>query len=109
MGGVSGVSSSQDSGEQTYVHVVATVTAAGSTVVYTPAVGMRVQLRWTYAVNDPNAATTPLISIFLGAEEKYRVYALSKRQTVLGPVDGALSVTLGVPGSVALTFLLQEV
>ena len=89
--------------------MVATVTAAGSTVVYTPVAGNRVRLRWSYAINDPNALTTPLISIFLGVEEKYRVYALSKRQAVTGPVDGTLSVTLSAPGSVALTFLLEEV
>lgn len=106
---VSGVSSSQDSGEQGFTHVVATITAGGSTTVYTPAAGKRVQLRWLYAVSDPNAATAPVISVFLGAEEKYRVYAVSKRQLVMGPIDGALSVTLSAPGNVAVTALVEEV
>jgi len=89
--------------------VVATVTAAGSTTVYTPAAGRRIRLRWMYAINDPSATTTPLIKVFLGASEKYRVYALSKRQLVTGPVNGALIVDLGAAGSVAVTALLEEI
>lgn len=107
---VSSASYAQDSGEQSFAnHVVSTVTAAGSTTLYTPAAGKRVQLRWIYAVQDPSSATAPLISVFLGAEEKFRVYAVSKRQYVLGPVDGALRVVLDKPGSVAVTALLIEV
>ena len=106
---VSGLSYSQDSGEQSLTHVVATVSASGNTVVHTPGSGKRIQLRWIYAIADPSLSSTPLISIFLGAEEKYRVYALSKRQFVLGPVDGALSVTLDQAGSVAFTALIQEI
>jgi hypothetical protein len=37
------------------------------------------------------------------------VYALSKRQTVTGPVDGALIVNLSATGSVAVTALLEEI
>lgn len=108
LGGSSYVSG-LDSGERAYTHVVATVTASGNTTVYTPASGKRVILHWTYAVNDPAAATSPLIKVFLGAEEKFRVYALSKRQLVTGPVDGALIVNLSTTGSVAVTALLEEV
>jgi len=89
--------------------VVATVTASGSTTLYTPASGNRVRLHWSYAISDPSASSNPLIKIFLGAEEKFRVYALSKRQTVTGPKDGALIVNLSTAGSVAVTVLLEEV
>lgn len=106
---VSGVSASTDSGEQTLVHAVATITAAGSTVVYTPATGKRIQLRWIYAIQDPSSGVNPLIRVFLGTDEKFRAYALSKRQYVLGPVDGALSVTLDKIGAVAVTALFLEV
>ena len=106
---LSGVSYSQDSGEHEYTHVVATVTSAGSTVVYTPSAGKRVRLRWIYAVNDPDSATTPLIRVLLGAEEKFRVYALSKRQLVTGPVDGELVINLSEAASVAVTALIEEV
>jgi hypothetical protein len=106
---LSGVSLVQDSGEQEYTHVVATVTASGSTTLHTPASGKRIRLHWTYAINDPSASTNPLIKVFLGAEEKFRVYALSKRQTVTGPKDGALIVNLSASGSVAVTALLEEV
>lgn len=106
---LSGVSLVQDSGEQEYTHVVATVTASGSTTLHTPASGKRIRLHWTYAINDPSASINPLIKIFLGAEEKFRVYALSKRQTVTGPKDGALIVNLSAAGSVAVTVLFEEV
>lgn len=98
-----------DSGEREYTHVVATVTASGNTTVHTPAAGMRVRLRWIYAINDPSASTSPLIKVSLGATEIYRVYALSKRQRVTGPVDGALVINLSAAGAVAVTALLEEV
>lgn len=106
---LSGVSYAQDSGEQEYTHVVSTVTASGNTTIYTPAAGKRVRLRWIYAINDPGGTSNPLIKVFLGAEEKYRVYALSKRQLATGPVDGALIFNLSTTGSVAVTAILQEV
>ena len=108
---VSGVSYVEglDSGEQDYIHVVGTVTAEGATTLYTPVAGKRIRLRWIYAINDPDSATSPLIRVFLGAEEKYRVYALSKRQLTTGPVDGPLSIQLDGAGSVAVTVLLEEV
>ena len=89
--------------------MVATVTASGSTTVYTPASGRRIRLRWIYALNDPGSSASPLIKIFLGASEKYRVYALSKRQLVTGPVDGSLIVDLSEAAEVAVTALLEEV
>ncbi len=98
-----------DSGEQELTHVVATVTAAGDTTLYTPQAGKRVRMRWCYAINDPSASTNPLIKVFLGAAEVYRVYAVSKRQLVLGPVDGALKINLSSSGQVAVTVLLEEV
>lgn len=105
----SGVSWVNDSGEEEFTHVVATVTAGGSTVVHTPASGKRVELRWMYAIQDPSSGAQPLIRVFLGVEEKYRVYALSKRQKITGPVDGTLNITLSTAGSVAVTALLKEV
>lgn len=89
--------------------MVATVTASGNTTVHTPAAGKRIRLHWMYAINDPSAATNPLIKVFLGADEKYRVYALSKRQLATGPVNGALILNLSTTGSVAVTALIQEV
>lgn len=109
MSSLSGVSHVQDSGEQEYTHAVATVTASGSTTVYTPAAGRRVRLRWIYALNDPGSSASPLIKVFLGAQEKYRVYALSKRQLVTGPVNGALIIDLSEAAEVAVTALLEEV
>lgn len=98
-----------DSGEQELTHVVATVTASGDTTLYTPAAGKRLRLRWVYAINDPASTAAPLIKVFLGASEVYRVYALSKRQLVVGPVNGALKINLSVAASVAVTVLLEEI
>ena len=109
MGSLSGVSHVQDSGEQEYTHVVATVTASGSTTVHTPATGRRIRLRWVYALNDPGSAASPLIKVFLGTKELYRVYALSKRQLATGPVNGALIVELSEAAEVAVTALIEEI
>lgn len=98
-----------DSGEREYTHVPATITNTGDTVVYTPAVGKRIRLRWIYAINDPTAATTPVISVKLGTQEIYRVYALSKRQRVTGPINGQLIINLSVPGNVQVTALIEEI
>lgn len=98
-----------DSGEQDYTHVVATVTASGSTTIYTPTAGKRIRLRWIYAINDPGSSASPLIKIFLGNQEKFRLYAISKRQWTTGPIDGALIVNLSEAAEVACTFLLEEI
>ena len=98
-----------DSAEQEFSHIVGTVTASGDTTIYTPASGKRVRLRWLYAINDPGSSASPLIKIFLGAQEKYRVYAVSKRQLTTGPIDGPLIVNLSEAAEVAVTFLLEEI
>lgn len=98
-----------DNADREYTHVVATVTASGDTTVHTPAVGKAVRLHWVYAINDPTASSAPLIKVKLGASEVYRVYALSKRQRVTGPVDGALVINLSAAGSIAVTAILEEV
>lgn len=98
-----------DSSDREYTHVVATVTASGDTTIYTPAAGMKVRLRWIYAMNDPTSATAVLIKVFLDTEEKYRAWALSKGQQVTGPTDGALVINLSGAANVAVTALLEEV
>lgn len=95
--------------DEEYTHVVATVTASGDTTVHTPAAGKRIRLRWIYAINDPTASSAPLIKVSLGAEEKYRAWALSKAQRVTGPADGELIINLSQAGNVAVTALLEEV
>ncbi|MFA5186984.1 MAG: hypothetical protein WC551_10930 [Patescibacteria group bacterium] len=98
-----------DTTDREFTNVVATVTAIGSTTVHTPAAGKSIRLHWMYAINDPTASSAPLIQVFLGATEYYRVYALSKRQQITGPVNGALSVTLSAAASVAVTAIIEEV
>jgi hypothetical protein len=108
---VSGVSYVEglDSGNFEYTHIVQTITASGDTTVYTPAAGRRIRLHWSYAINDPSSASSPLIRVILGGAEKYRVYALSKRQRITGSVDGTLVVNLSATASVAVTFVLEEI
>jgi hypothetical protein len=98
-----------DSGNYEFTHVVATVTAVGDTVVYTPSAGKRIRVQWSYAINDPASSVSPLIKIILGGTERFRVYALSKRQQITGPVNGTLVVNLSVVASVAVTFILEEI
>jgi len=97
-----------DSGEYEYTHVVATVTASGSTTIYTPEAGKLIRLRWIYAINDPGSSASPLIRVFLGAQEYYRVFALSKRQAISGAIDAPLIINLSTTGSVAVTAILEE-
>lgn len=98
-----------DSGERVYTHVVATAIASGDTTIHTPAVGLRIRLRWMYAINDPTATSPPLIKIRLEATEIYRVWALSKRQLVVGDIDAPLVINLTGTGTVAVTAILEEV
>jgi hypothetical protein len=98
-----------DSGEHEYTHVTATVSAIGDTTVYTPAGSNKIRLRWIYAVNDPTATSAPLIKVKLGANEYFRVYALSKRQRITGPAGGALVINLSQSGNVAVTAIFEEV
>ena len=97
-----------DSGEYEYTHVVATVTASGPTTIYTPAAGRLIRLRWIYAINDPGSSASPLIRVFLGAQEYYRVFALSKRQAISGAIDAPLIINLSEAAEVAVTAILEE-
>lgn len=98
-----------DSGEREYIHVVATASQSGDTEIYTPSPGKRVVLRWIYAINDPTSGAAPMIKVKLGGEEKYRVWALSKRQKVTGPINGKLVINLTAAGNVAVTAILEEI
>lgn len=98
-----------DSGEREYTHVVATVTASGDTTIYTPASGKKVRVHWIYAINDPTSSSAPLIKVLFGTTEKFRVYALSKRQLMTGGVNEPLKINLSGTGSVAVTVILEEV
>ncbi len=97
-----------DSGEYEYTHVVATVTASGPTTIYTPTAGKLIRLRWIYAINDPGSSASPLIRVFLGAQEYYRVFALSKRQVISGAIDAPLIINLSEAAEVAVTAILEE-
>ena len=101
--------STSDSSDAEYLAVTQLVSAAGDTVVYSPAAGKRIRIRWAYAINDPSSATPALITIKLGTLVKYRVFGVSKHQSDTGPVDGALTVNLSVAGNVACTFRLEEI
>jgi len=92
-----------------FTPVTALVTAAGDTTVFSPAVGKRIRLRWTYALNDPASANPARITIRLGAQTKYITYGISKKQVDTGPINGALIVNLSQAGNVACTFRIEEI
>lgn len=89
--------------------VVASVTAAGDTTIHTPALGKRIRLYWLSALNDPDAASTPLINVRLGALEVYRTYAIAHWEVFDGAVDAPLVVNLSEAGSIAVTAHLVEI
>lgn len=98
-----------DSTDSEYSRVATSVTAAGDTTLVTPAAGKRIRLQWVYAINDPVASTSTKITIKLGASVQYVAWAISKRQQLTGPVNGALVVNLSAVGDVAVTVFYQEV
>lgn len=98
-----------DSAEENHLHKTAVVTSAGDTTVLTPSSGKALVIKWIYAINNPNADTTPLITVTVGGVEKYKVYALSKRQTITAGLNESVVINLSVPGSVAVTIIYEEV
>jgi hypothetical protein len=103
------VQATTDSTDTEYLRVATSVMNAGDTTLVTPAAGKRIRLQWVYAVNDPVASSSTLITIKLGTSVQYVAWAISKRQQLTGPVDGALIVNLSAPGNVAVTVFYQEV
>lgn len=100
---------SQDSGEQELLHHVQTVTAAGTTTLITPTPNKSLRLRWVYLINDPTASSVPLMTLNLGNDPVFRVWALSKRQLKTGAVNAPLNLNLSSSGNVAVTVIYQEV
>lgn len=105
----SAVAVTQDSGENEFTHVTATVSASGDTTIATPAAGKAIRLHWFYAINDPTATSAPLLKVKLGAVEIYRAWALSKRQRKTGAVNDPLVLNLSIGGTVAVTAIYEEV
>lgn len=98
-----------DSTDVEYTSVATSVTSAGDTVLYTPAAGKRVRLHWIYAVNDPVAETSTLLTVKLGTQVFYVAWAISKRQRFTGPIDGQLIINLSAVGQVAVTAFVEEI
>lgn len=98
-----------DAGEREYTHVAQVVSAAGDTVIHTPAVGKSIRLWWIYALNNPSEDDPRLITVKIGSDSKYVTYGISKRQKITGGVDESLIINLSGLGSVAVTAILEEV
>lgn len=98
-----------DSTDTEYIVVNQLVTTIGNTTLRTPATGKRIRLHWVYALNDPFATNSTVITISLGNATKYLVYGVSKRQVLTGHIDGALVINLSQSASVACTFFLEEI
>ena len=99
-----------DTTDLEYAPTCALLTAAGDTIVYTPAAGKSIRLHRVYMIGSPATINPPVITLSLGAVVKYIVYGVSTRQQDTGPVNGALKVNLSLAGgSVACSFRLEEV
>jgi len=99
----------QDAGENEYIHVVTTITSAGNTTLYTPAIGKSIRIRKMQLINDPTAETPTLITVKLGSQEIWKNWVIATRQRKTGSMNSALVVNLTQPGNVAVTILLEEV
>lgn len=99
----------KDSTDSEYLRFAGSVNNAGDNLLVTPAAGKRIRLHWVYAINDPVAMSSTKITVKLGDEVQFVAWAISKRQQMTGPVDGALRINLSNPGDVAVTVFYQEV
>jgi hypothetical protein len=98
-----------DTSDVEYIVSTALVTASGDNIIYTPAAGKSIRLRWVYALNSPTSTSPALITIKLGTVVKYITYGVSKKQIDTGPINGSLVINLSQAGTVACTFRLEEV
>jgi hypothetical protein len=92
-----------------FIAVSALVSTIGDNVLYTPASGKKIRLRWCYALNDPSSSAPARITIKLGTLVKSITYGISRMQVDTGPVDGTLIVNLSQAANVACTFRLEEI
>lgn len=88
--------------------VVATVTASGNTSIHTPAAGKAIRLFWVSAINNPTAATSPVIKVLIGDTEFYRVYAVSHWEPFEGAADEQLIINLSAAATVQVTAHIEE-
>lgn len=89
--------------------VVATVTAAGDTVILTPSLGKRLEIYWVYALPSPSSESFALINIRLGSNDIYRTYAIAHWEKFVGGIDEPLVVNLSAVDNVAVTVHYKEV
>lgn len=76
--------------------LTAAVSASGTTTLLAPPAGKRIVVYWVSAMSDPNQSSVPDISINLGAQSLYRVWAAAHWEPFTGAVDAPLTVTLDV-------------
>ena len=85
------------------------VTASGDTTVITAGANT-IEVLWVSAINDPDAATTPRITVkFDGGTEFYTGYAIAHWEPFTGDVGQDVIVELDGAGSVAVTIHYREV
>ena len=83
---------------------------SGTTTVITPSAGKAIKVYWVSAINDPDAALSPLITVNLaGVGNIYNAYAVAHWELFTGSINGVLQVTLDQAGSVAVTVHYKEV
>lgn len=85
-----------------------TVSASGDTDVITPAGGNAIRVFWVYALGDPDNATSPLITVSIGATSIYAGYALAHWEIFEGAADEPVTVNLGSAETVAVTIHYEE-
>lgn len=91
----------------------ATVSAIGSSIVYTPTAGKRVRLKWIGLSSPSTNTATVLVTILLGGTPIYlwdmgAPGAFAHGTVREGPVNGVLSVSLSDSQVVRVNFDVEE-
>lgn len=105
-----GAVATSDNTDSDYIRVSGTVTASGSTVIYTPTSGKRIRIHRFNAFNDPLASASILIQVYLGSVLVHTTWGMAIRQQETSLVtNDTLSLKLSATGNVAYNFRIEEI
>lgn len=92
-----------------YPRVVQTVSAAGDTILHTPALGKCILVRRIKCTPDPDTADAPMLTLRVGPKLIQTGPVLYGSDFVKGAVDDSLILNLQSSASIGVTILYEEV
>ena len=90
-------------GKRAYAAVI-----TSTTNVITPAANNYIEVSWVYALTDPDAVQSPLLTVAIGAKPIYVGYAISHTEVFVGAVGESVTITLSESADVAVTIHYRE-